>query len=118
MKLWASRDADALVRTTRITAIHRLLRISRTSRALRRRHGVRRARGASGCHTDGMIEPDSKDWTWVISQKCPECGFDGSAVSHTEVANRILADAKQWPRRLAAVEATLRPRPTVWSALE
>jgi hypothetical protein len=65
-----------------------------------------------------MIEPDSKDWTWVISQKCPECGFDGSTVSHTEVANRILADAKQWPRRLTAVEATLRPRPTVWSALE
>ncbi len=65
-----------------------------------------------------MIEPDSKDWTWAISQKCPECGFDGSTVSHTEVADRILADADQWPRRLVADDATVRPRPTVWSALE
>lgn len=65
-----------------------------------------------------MIEPDSKDWTWVISQKCPECGFDGSTVSHTDVAERILADADQWPRRLRADNATERPRPTVWSALE
>ena len=65
-----------------------------------------------------MIEPDDKDWTWVIAQRCPECGFDGSAVSHTEVAGRIRADADEWPRRLGAVDATVRPRPAVWSALE
>ena len=65
-----------------------------------------------------MIEPDSKDWTWVISQRCPECGFDGSTTTHAEVADRILADADQWPRRLSAEDATQRPHPTVWSALE
>ena len=65
-----------------------------------------------------MIEPDDKDWTWVIAQRCPECGFDGSTVSHTEVAGRIRADADEWPRRLGAADATVRPRPTVWSALE
>jgi hypothetical protein len=65
-----------------------------------------------------MIEPDTKDWTWVISQPCPECGFDGSAVSHTEVADRIKADAEQWPRRLSAADVAVRPRPTVWSRLE
>ena len=65
-----------------------------------------------------MIEPDTKDWTWVISRSCPECGFDGSAVSHTEVADRIKADAAQWPRRLSAADVAVRPRPTVWSVLE
>ena len=65
-----------------------------------------------------MIEPDTKDWTWVISQRCPECGFDGSAVSHIDVAGRIRADAGEWPRRLGAPDVRLRPRPAVWSALE
>ncbi len=65
-----------------------------------------------------MIEPDTKDWTWVVSQACPECGFDGSGVSHTDVAGLILADAAAWPRRLDAAGATVRPRPAVWSALE
>ena len=21
------------------------------------------------------IEPDTKDWTWVLDRPCPECGF-------------------------------------------
>jgi DinB superfamily len=65
-----------------------------------------------------MIEPDTNDWTWVISHQCPECGFDGSTVEHTDVAGHILADADEWPRRLSTADATARPRPTVWSALE
>ena len=65
-----------------------------------------------------MIEPDTKDWTWVISQRCPECGFDGSAVSHIDVAGRIRADAGEWPRRVGAPDVRVRPRPAVWSALE
>ena len=65
-----------------------------------------------------MIEPDTKDWTWVISQRCSECRFDGSAVSHTEVAGRIRIDAGEWVRRLSADDVASRPRPTVWSALE
>jgi hypothetical protein len=65
-----------------------------------------------------MIEPDTKDWPWVSSQPCPECGFDGSAVSHTEVADRIKADAERWPLRLSAVDVAVRPETTVWSVLE
>jgi hypothetical protein len=64
------------------------------------------------------IVPDSKDWTWVISQPCRECGFDGSAVHHTEVAGHIRADAGEWPRRLSATDVAVRPRPAVWSMLE
>ena len=24
------------------------------------------------------IVPDTKDWTWVLERRCPECGFDTS----------------------------------------
>jgi len=65
-----------------------------------------------------MIEPDTKDWTWVISQPCPECGYDASAVSHTEVGERIRTDAAAWVHRLNRPGVTERPRPAVWSTLE
>ena len=65
-----------------------------------------------------MIEPDTKDWTWVITRPCPECGFDASTTSHTEVADHIRADADDWVRRLSRHDVAERPRPTVWSTLE
>lgn len=64
------------------------------------------------------IEPDTKDWTWVLSRPCPECGFDPSAVPHTDVADHIRRDAAQWPHRLDGPGAAARPRPSVWSTLE
>lgn len=64
------------------------------------------------------IEPDTKDWTWVLGSPCPECGFDAATVDPTDVAERIRADAAAWPARLARPEATTRPRPGVWSVLE
>ena len=24
----------------------------------------------------GTLEPDTKDWTWVLERACHECGFD------------------------------------------
>jgi hypothetical protein len=65
-----------------------------------------------------MIDPDTKDWTWVISQPCPECGFDGSRADYTSVAARIRADGADWVRRLSGSDVRARPRPTVWSTLE
>jgi len=32
------------------------------------------------------IEPDTKDWTWVLERPCPECGFDATAIAVTELA--------------------------------
>lgn len=64
------------------------------------------------------IAPDTKDWTWVLSQSCPECGFAPHAVHHTEVADRIRADAAYWVSRLAQPGVRERPAPTVWSTLE
>lgn len=64
------------------------------------------------------IEPDDKDWTWVLGRPCPECGFDAAAVHATDVAGRIRSDAINWLTRLARPGVTERPRPDVWSALE
>jgi hypothetical protein len=68
--------------------------------------------------TPGDVEPDTKDWTWVLGRPCPECGFDAAAVQPTDVAGEIRRDAADWPARLARPGVTARPRPGVWSVLE
>lgn len=71
-------------------------------------------------HTDCVsdIEPDTKDWTWVLREPCPECGFDASATAPTQVADMIRADAARWETRLGRADARERPGPSVWSTLE
>ena len=64
------------------------------------------------------IEPDTKDWTWVLTRKCPECGFDPAAVYHVQVAELIRGDAADWVDRLGRPGAQRRRKPTVWSTLE
>lgn len=64
------------------------------------------------------IEPDSKDWTWVLNRPCPECGFDASAVPPTEVAARIRDDAAAWVPRLQRPGVATRSRADRWSTLE
>jgi hypothetical protein len=64
------------------------------------------------------VEPDDKDWTWVLHRPCPECGFDAAAVHPTDVAGRIRKDAVNWLTRLERPGVTERPRPGVWSVLE
>jgi len=64
------------------------------------------------------IEPDTKDWTWVLARPCPECGFDATSLHHTDVAARIRDDAAAWVSRLNEPSVRARPQPTVWSALE
>lgn len=66
------------------------------------------------------IEPDTKDWTWVLHQACPECGFDAGSFPATAVADHVRANAAGWERVLAGPEAAVRtrPAPTVWSPLE
>lgn len=64
------------------------------------------------------IEPDTKDWTWVLTEPCPDCGYDAGSTQPGEVAARIRTDADGWVTRLAGTSATERPTPTVWSVLE
>jgi hypothetical protein len=68
--------------------------------------------------TSEPVEPDTKDWTWVLSRPCQECGFEAASVHHTEVADRIRSDAAEWVRRLGEAGVCTRPQRTVWSTLE
>jgi DinB family protein len=74
------------------------------------------------CHTEAVtpqpIDPDTKDWTWVVTRPCPECGLDPAAVHHTQVAERIRGDAADWVARLGSPGVEQRRQPTVWSTLE
>lgn len=68
--------------------------------------------------TGTPIEPDSKDWTWVLGRPCPECGLDVAAIGREELAGRLHANAEAWPPVLERGDARERPDATTWSALE
>jgi hypothetical protein len=65
-----------------------------------------------------VIPPDSKDWTWVLERRCPECGFDASGFERELVGSMILANAASWQRVLRGPGVARRPRADVWSPLE
>ena len=66
------------------------------------------------------IEPDTKDWTWVVERGCAECGFDASAIDREQVAELIRLNALAWRELLLAPTPSLTRRPADdrWSALE
>ena len=64
------------------------------------------------------IEPDTKDWTWVLERPCPECGLDASAVTPGSLADAFAATAPRWREALSGEDARVRPADNVWSPLE
>jgi hypothetical protein len=64
------------------------------------------------------IRPDTKNWTWVLRRRCPECGFDASTVSARHVANLLRRNAASWPAVLRRDDVARRPDAATWSALE
>lgn len=64
------------------------------------------------------IQPDTKDWTWVLKRPCPECDFDGSTFPCTGVASAVRDNVAKWPDVLHHPSALLRPSQDRWSALE
>lgn len=64
------------------------------------------------------IEPDTKDWTWVLERPCPECGFDASVVDTADLATRIRENAARWSVVLMFADVAVRPADNVWSTLE
>jgi hypothetical protein len=64
------------------------------------------------------IEPDTKDWTWVLERPCPECGFDATTLAATDVAERVRASVPAYRAALARPDAATRPRPDMWSPVE
>ena len=64
------------------------------------------------------IEPDDKDWTWVLDRPCPECGYDASDHPRERLGHGIRRNALRWRPLLDRPLADQRPRPDRWSALE
>ncbi|HEU4849066.1 MAG TPA: DinB family protein [Terrimesophilobacter sp.] len=64
------------------------------------------------------IEPDTKDWTWVLGKTCPECGFDSSTTDERDVAGLLRENAAAWPAVLERPDVRVRPDDHTWSPLE
>jgi hypothetical protein len=65
-----------------------------------------------------QIEPDTKDWSWVLEQPCPECGFVSAEVRAVEVADRVLGMLPRWRAVLERDDADERPAADTWSPTE
>lgn len=65
------------------------------------------------------IEPDTKDWTWVLRKPCPECGFDTQSFPR-EQAGRLVRDVAARFAEMLVSDPNVRdrPAPTKWSPLE
>ncbi|RLV48578.1 DinB family protein [Nocardioides mangrovicus] len=64
------------------------------------------------------IEPDTKDWTWVLEQPCPDCGFDAAEVDLDALPETLRHNASAFSFALARADAHARPSEGVWSVLE
>jgi len=64
------------------------------------------------------VVPDTKDWTWVLRERCPECGLDAGTVPLPVLATGLRAVADPWRAVLSRPDAGRRPVAGVWSPLE
>ncbi|HEY2880517.1 class I SAM-dependent methyltransferase [Nocardioides sp.] len=64
------------------------------------------------------LEPDTKDWTWVLDRPCDECGFEASAYDRPAIPRAFRQNAHVWFALLADPAAGERSRPDRWSTLE
>ncbi len=64
------------------------------------------------------IEPDTKDWTWVLERPCPECSYDSATVAPESLPDALRATAARWRRALADPDCAVRPAENIWSPLE
>lgn len=64
------------------------------------------------------VPPDTKDWTWVIEKRCPECGFEAMSISMADLPDLVRGNAAAWPDVLARPDVRHRPDPSTWSPLE
>jgi len=68
--------------------------------------------------SEAIIDPDTKDWTWVLDRPCPECGFEASTITVDRIPEVIRDNATAWEAVLTLDDAAARPEPSTWSPLE
>ena len=64
------------------------------------------------------VPPETKDWTWVLSERCPQCSLEAGVLTLAEIPAVIRAQVQVWPVVLLRADVRLRPEPQVWSPLE
>jgi hypothetical protein len=64
------------------------------------------------------VVPDQKDWTWVLSRPCEECGFDAASFDPSTAGAALRVNAAAWADALRHARVRDRPNPATWSALE
>jgi len=64
------------------------------------------------------IEPDTKDWTWVLREPCTECGFVATHLAREDLGRLLRVDATGWAAVLRQPNAGERPDAQTWSPLE
>lgn len=64
------------------------------------------------------IAPDVKDWTWVLDQPCPECGFVAAELDPPAAGERLREIADTFGVVLDRPDVARRARPDRWSDLE
>lgn len=64
------------------------------------------------------VEPDTKDWTWILDRPCPECGFDAAALTAEDLPALLEETTARWSEVLGRDDVRTRPRPGVWAPLE
>ena len=64
------------------------------------------------------ITPDTKDWTWVLSETCPECGFAAAEIAVGDVGPAVRDSIPRWRAALVRPDVRERPAQGVWSPLE
>lgn len=68
---------------------------------------------------DMDIPPETKDWTWVLGERCEECGFDTRDPGRADLSALVAEVGARWTRAMEGrADAAVRPSPLVWSPLE
>lgn len=64
------------------------------------------------------ISPDSKDWTWVTTRACGQCGFDPNRITLGQLPSEIRNQVQSWADVLSRPNVSQRSHPDKWSPLE
>ena len=68
--------------------------------------------------SQGAVDPDTKDWTWVLARPCPDCGFAAEEVTVDRLPEVVRDNATTWEAVLERPDVAVRAETGVWSVLE
>ena len=66
----------------------------------------------------GPAQPDTADWTWVLTRPCPDCGFRAGDVPAGHIGAVVRDAGARYAAVLGRADARTRPAAGVWSPLE